>query len=37
LAQAALDAASRWVYEPYQVDGRPVPVRSIITVNFVLD
>jgi len=34
LNEAALQAVSRWRYEPTQVDGRPVEVLLSVTVNF---
>jgi TonB family protein len=36
LDAAALDAVSRWQFVPTQVDGHPVAVLMILTVNFVL-
>ena len=37
LSPAAIDAVRQWTYEPYLVDGEPVPVKTVITVNFVLE
>jgi hypothetical protein len=34
--QDTADAVSQWVYTPYVVDGKPVPVQTEIVVNFVL-
>ena len=34
LVTAARDAASRWRYRPYILDGEPVEVETSITVNF---
>ena len=34
LALAATDAVRWWRYEPYLVNGQPVPVETTITVNF---
>ena len=34
LDDAALKAVRNWRYEPTVVDGRPVPVRMTVTVNF---
>ena len=34
LAQTATDAVRWWRYEPYLVNGQPVPVETTITVNF---
>lgn len=34
LDQAAIDAVKQWVYEPTQLNGRPVPVIMTVTVNF---
>jgi TonB family protein len=36
LDAAALDAVRHWTYEPTIVDGRPVPVKLMVTVNFSL-
>jgi TonB family protein len=36
LTQAALDAVSQWVYQPFMLNGQPVAVNSTVTVNFVL-
>lgn len=37
LARAALDAVSRWVYEPTLLNGEAVEVIAPITVNFLLN
>jgi len=37
LTQAALDAVSQWVYQPFMLNGQPVVVNSTVTVNFVLN
>ena len=37
LVPAALDAVRQWVYQPYQVDGKPVDVLTDIDVNFTLN
>jgi len=34
LSQAALDAVRWWRYDPYLVNGRPVPVETTVAVNF---
>jgi TonB family protein len=34
LVQAAVDAVSKWVYEPVTMDGAPVAARTKVTVNF---
>jgi TonB family protein len=34
LDEAALTAVREWRYDPTIVDGKPVPVRMIVTVNF---
>lgn len=34
LRHAAEDAVRHWRYRPYQVDGKPVPVSTTITVRF---
>jgi len=36
LDEAALKAVREWRYEPTIVNGRPVPVRMVVTVNFTL-
>lgn len=36
LASAALDAVSRWRYQPYILNGTPVVVQSLVTINFIL-
>jgi TonB family protein len=36
LAQAAMDAVRKWQYEPYKLNGKPVPMETEITVNFKL-
>jgi protein TonB len=37
LAQAAMDAAKQWQYEPTLLNGVPVEVVTTITVNFRLE
>lgn len=37
LNAAAMEAVSRWLYEPYLVNGIPHPVRFTVTVTFVLE
>jgi TonB family protein len=34
LDEAALQAVQNWRFEPAMVDGRSVPVRMVVTVNF---
>ena len=34
LTQSAIDAVRQWRYSPYKVNGQPVAVQTIITVNF---
>jgi protein TonB len=36
LAPAALEAVKRWKYRPYFLNGEPVEVETVITVNFSL-
>ncbi len=36
LAQAASDAVSKWIYQPYVVNGRPVEVETEVVVDFSL-
>jgi len=36
LVGAAKDAVSQWRYRPYILDGEPVEVETLITVNFSL-
>lgn len=36
LDEAALRAVRDWRFEPTMVDGQPVPVRMVVTVNFTL-
>jgi protein TonB len=36
LIQAALDAVRQWRYKPYLLNGEPVEVETVITVNFSL-
>lgn len=36
LDEAALEAVRKWRFEPTVVEGRPVPVRMVVTVNFSL-
>ncbi len=37
LTEAAIEAISRWRFEPTQLDGKPVKVRLTLTINFKLD
>jgi protein TonB len=37
LIQAALDAVSRWKYEPTYLNDEPVPVQLNVTVTFRLN
>jgi TonB family protein len=34
LDKAALDAVKQWVFEPARLDGKPVPVFYVVTLNF---
>jgi TonB family protein len=34
LVDAAVDAVSKWVYEPVTIDGAPVAARTKVTINF---
>ena len=36
LDDAALRAVRGWRFEPTIIDGRPVPVRMVVTVSFTL-
>jgi protein TonB len=36
LVRAALEAVSQWRYRPYILNGEPVEVETLITVNFSL-
>jgi TonB family protein len=36
LALASIIAASKWRYQPSLVDGKPVPIKMALTVNFAL-
>ena len=36
LTAAAVDAAKQWMYKPYLLNGRPVAVETVITMNFSL-
>jgi protein TonB len=36
LDQAAIDAVLQWVYEPTLLNGEPIDVKSIVTINFTL-
>ena len=36
LGQAALDAVQQWQYEPYRLNGKPIPRTTRITVEFKL-
>ncbi len=33
-AKAAIDAVKQWRFKPYSMNGRPVSVQSVITLNF---
>ena len=35
LAQAALDAVSKWRYSPYMLNGKPIRMETRITISFV--
>jgi TonB family protein len=37
LRTAAIDAARQWTYKPYLVNGQPVEVDTVVTVNFNAD
>jgi protein TonB len=34
--QSAVDAVKQWKYEPTYVDGKPVPVKTDVDVNYKL-
>ena len=34
LSQAAITAVQQWTYQPYMLNGKPVEVDTVITVNF---
>ena len=34
LAVAAVEAVKWWRFQPYQVDGQPVPVETTLAVDF---
>ena len=34
LQEAALDAVRQWTYKPYILNGNPVPVESLVMINF---
>jgi protein TonB len=36
LAPAAIDAVKQWKYRPYQLNGKPVEIVTMITLNFQL-
>jgi periplasmic protein TonB len=36
LAPAAIDAVKQWRYKPYFLNGEPVEVETVVTVNFTL-
>jgi protein TonB len=36
LRQAAIDAVSQWVYKPFLLNSKPVPVITEVEVNFAL-
>lgn len=33
-ARTAIDAVRQWHFKPYSLNGRPVSVQSVITLNF---
>jgi protein TonB len=37
LANAALQAVRQWRYQPTRLNGEPVEVETLITVNFILE
>jgi periplasmic protein TonB len=37
LANAALQAVRQWRYQPTRLNGEPVEVETLITVNFILN
>ena len=37
LQPSAIDAVRQWVYEPYTLNGSPVPVDTIVTINYQLN
>jgi protein TonB len=34
LVPAAIDAVKQWKYRPYVLNGEPLPVETIVIVNF---
>jgi protein TonB len=36
LASAAIEAVKQWKYKPYYLNGEPVEVETLITLNFTL-
>ena len=36
LARAALDAVRQWRYQPFRLNGKPVAIRTVITIRFKL-
>jgi TonB family protein len=34
LVKSAMDAVKQWLYKPYKVDGKPVAVMTMVTINF---
>ena len=36
LTAAAMEAVKQWRYKPYFLNGEPVEVETVITVNFTL-
>jgi len=36
LRQASLDAVRQWIYKPFQLNGKPVEVETMVTVMFSL-
>jgi len=37
LQQAALEAVRQWVYKPYKIDGKAVPIYTTVNVTFALE
>ena len=33
-ARAAIDGVKAWKFQPYSMNGRPVSVRTVLTINF---
>jgi protein TonB len=34
LAEAALDAVKKWKYKPFMLNGQPVPIDTVVRINF---